>query len=113
MSESVWSGKIKMRPIYRYILLSGIAIWGTLMTMSIFYSELRFLPSHFVNVIHIPAEYIAKFWVHLELPPYGDAAIVIVPPIAFGLQWLIILVVVFFITRRKHKSEETSDKIRD
>ena len=113
MPKGVWSGKEQMKPMYRYILLSGIAIWGTLMTISIFYTELRFLPDYFMDIIHIPAEILCELWSYLRLPPYGDAGIVIIPPIAFGLQWLIVFMAVFFVTRRKHKAKETNGKAKD
>jgi len=78
------------------------------MITAVFYGDIRRSLIPFYDIIHIPAEYICNFWVRLGLPPHGDAAIVIVPPIALGLQWLFILVVVFFITRKRHQRGKTS-----
>ncbi len=49
--------------------------------------------------IHIPAGCIAIIWGGLRLPQYGDAAIVFVPPISVGLQWLFLLLIFISLTR--------------
>lgn len=112
MPEGVWSGKEQMKPIYRCILLSGIAVWGILMTISVPYTELRFLPGDFMDVIDTPAEILFKLWGSSGLPPYGEAGFAMIP-VMVGLQWLIVFVVVFFMTRRKRKDKGTSDKVKD
>lgn len=113
MPEGIWSGKEQMKSRYRYILLSGIAIWGILMAMAVFYSDYRNSLLPFYDVMHIPAEYFGDFWVNLRIPPRGESGFLIIAPITVGLQWLIVFAVVFFITRKKHKNGRISDKAND
>ena len=98
----------QMKPIYRYSLLSGIALWGILMTLSVFYDELRSLLGYFGRIIHVPAGILLKLWGYSGIPPYGDAGFIMIP-VMVGVQWLIILVAVFFITRKRHPNGKTSD----
>ena len=95
-----------MKKKHRYIIMAIIIITGAFMTSLLASYKLHslFLDGSFFSliyrIIHFPAEYIANFWVFLGLPPHGDAAIVFVPPIAVGLQWLILLLLFILITAK-------------
>lgn len=97
-----------MKTIYRYLLLFGIAGCGVLMIMTFYYDNLKMMfPCYSYEIINILGTGIYLLWTYLHLPPHGDAGIVWPPIISVGLQWVIILAVVFFLTRKKrHKKEK-------
>ena len=82
------------------------------MTIAVFYDELRSLLGCFGRIIHIPAGILLKLWGYSGIPPYGDAGFIMIP-VMVGVQWLIIFVAVFFITRKKHKDKGTNGKAKD
>ena len=100
-----------MKTKYRYGISALIIIIGAFMVSLVASYELHslFLDggvfSLIYQIIHIPAWGIVIIWGGLRLPRYGDAAIIFIPSIAVGLQWLILLLIFISLTGKKAPSK--------